>query len=118
MERNNNHLHTHVPLDDDPRRTLQQDIALGLGQEMEDIRRKREVGQEIIPQHIGKHMHPYEALPSITGRATENGETHLPERYLKITVRVARDSEIRRRACKRDVSSMQGAAKNNGGWWL
>ena len=31
MARNNNHLHTHAPLDDDPRRTLQKDITLGPG---------------------------------------------------------------------------------------
>jgi hypothetical protein len=65
---------------------------------MEDTRRERKVVQEIIVQHISKHA--AEALPSITGRATENGETHLAERYLKITIRVLRDSETRPKACE------------------
>jgi hypothetical protein len=51
---------------------------------MEDTRRERKVVQEIIVQHISKHAS--EALPSITGHATENGEAHLAERYLKITI--------------------------------
>ncbi len=59
-----------------------------LGQEMEDTRREREVAQEILVQHISRHAP--EALPSITGWATETGGTHLAENYLKITIR---DSE-------------------------
>lgn len=38
-------LHTHAPLDNGPRRTLQKDIISRLGQKMEDTLRERKVAQ-------------------------------------------------------------------------
>lgn len=99
-----------------------------LGQEMEDTRRERKVAQEIIVQHISKHAS--EALPSITvlvappktarrdSSSVSALVTHLAESYLKITGRVSRLSETRRKPCESDVSSNQGTVKNSGGWWL